>query len=114
MNELHQFHWSFEDIAKGIPGRAGELSTTDFEHGTLKVKLYGPRGIDPQTPHLQDEIYVIVSGNGHFVRENSVVPFAVGDVLFAPAGAPHHFEDFSEDFYTWVFFYGPEGGEAPE
>ena len=22
------------------------------------------------------------------------------------------FEDFTDDFSTWVFFYGPEGGEA--
>ena len=22
------------------------------------------------------------------------------------------FEEFTEDFATWVFFYGPEGGEA--
>jgi hypothetical protein len=23
----------------------------------------------------------------------------------------HRFEDFTEDFSTWVFFYGPVGGE---
>jgi hypothetical protein len=24
----------------------------------------------------------------------------------------HRFEDFTEDFLVWVFFYGPEGGES--
>lgn len=34
-----------------------------------------------------------------------------GDVLFAPAGIEHRFENFSDDFVTWVIFYGPVGGE---
>jgi hypothetical protein len=23
----------------------------------------------------------------------------------------HRFEEFTDDFYTWVIFYGPDGGE---
>jgi mannose-6-phosphate isomerase-like protein (cupin superfamily) len=34
-----------------------------------------------------------------------------GDALFVPATMKHHFENFSEDFATWVIFYGKEGGE---
>ena len=34
-----------------------------------------------------------------------------GDALFVRAGIVHRFEDFAADFATWVFFYGPEGGE---
>jgi hypothetical protein len=30
-----------------------------------------------------------------------------------PAGAVHRFENFSNDFVTWVVFYGPQGGESP-
>ncbi len=26
-------------------------------------------------------------------------------------GAPHHFENFTKDFVTWVVFYGPQVGE---
>jgi hypothetical protein len=29
-------------------------------------------------------------------------------VLFVPAGMIHHFEKFSDDFATWVIFYGEE------
>lgn len=36
-----------------------------------------------------------------------------GDVLFVAAGVEHRFSNFSEDFVTWVFFYGPQGGECP-
>jgi hypothetical protein len=31
--------------------------------------------------------------------------------LFVAAGQTHRFEDFSDDFAVWVFFYGPDGGE---
>jgi hypothetical protein len=26
----------------------------------------------------------------------------------------HHFENFSDDFATWVIFYGPDGGEKSD
>ena len=82
-----------------------------FEHGTLKVKLYAPRGTDAQTPHAQDEGYIVLHGTGTFVHGDERVPFAPGDFLWAPAGLAHRFEDFSDDFAVWVIFYGPDGGE---
>jgi mannose-6-phosphate isomerase-like protein (cupin superfamily) len=84
-----------------------------FRHGTLEVGIYKPVQVDRQSPHTRDELYVVVSGSGAFVLDGDRRPFVPGDVLFAPAGAPHRFEDFADDFATWVFFYGPEGGERP-
>jgi len=95
-----------------LPGPNGERSIELFRHGTLTVKLYAPRGDDKQHPHTRDEIYVIVGGSGRFWREGQEVSVGPGDVLFVAAGEQHRFVDFSDDFATWVFFYGPEGGEA--
>jgi mannose-6-phosphate isomerase-like protein (cupin superfamily) len=100
------------DEAAMLLGSSGQLSVSVFEHGTLQVKLYAPRGHDPQTPHARDEIYVVARGQGWFVNEGRRHRFAPHDVLFARAGAQHRFEDFSDDFLVWVFFYGPKGGEA--
>lgn len=83
-----------------------------FGHGTLRVELYRPEGRDEQTPHDQDELYVVVAGAGSYACAGTRRPFGPGDVLFAPAGAEHRFEDFGPDFLTWVVFYGPKGGEA--
>jgi mannose-6-phosphate isomerase-like protein (cupin superfamily) len=83
-----------------------------FRHGTLAVEFYKPEGVDGQTPHTRDEVYVVVSGSGTFLRGGVRRPFEPGEVLFAAAGVEHHFEDFTADFATWVFFYGPEGGEG--
>jgi mannose-6-phosphate isomerase-like protein (cupin superfamily) len=93
-------------IREGIP------SAFVFEHGTMQVKMYSPNGQDLQKPHTRDEIYVIARGSGWFVNGGERHAFQAGDVLFVPAGVPHRFEEFSEDFSTWVMFYGPEGGET--
>lgn len=82
-----------------------------FEHGSLEVEMYKPNKIDKQQPHSRDEIYMVVSGSGYFVNGDERHPFAPGQVLFVPAGTIHRFEGFTDDFATWVFFYGPEGGE---
>ncbi len=95
-------------IREGIP------SAFCFEHGTLLVKMYRPSGQDPQKPHTRDEIYVIARGSGWFVNGTDRHSFQAGDVLFVPAHVEHRFVEFTEDFCTWVMFYGPEGGERLE
>jgi len=77
----------------------------------MSVEIYKPLQTDNQTPHLQDELYVIISGSGEFLNGGNRTVFLPGDILFAPAGVEHRFENFSDDFATWVIFYGPEGGE---
>jgi mannose-6-phosphate isomerase-like protein (cupin superfamily) len=100
-------------IEKHPPEPSGERSALVFEHGSLTVRLYAPRGPDPQRPHSRDECYVVVHGHGDFVHGGRRDRFGPGDFLFAPAGLPHRFEGFSEDLFLWVIFYGPEGGETP-
>lgn len=95
-----------------LPGPQGEQSVGVFEHGSLVVKLYAPRGHDAQTPHSRDEIYVVAQGNGEFVCGGDRQAFEPHEVLFAAAGVEHRFENFSNDFAVWVFFYGAEGGEV--
>jgi mannose-6-phosphate isomerase-like protein (cupin superfamily) len=86
-------------------------SAAIFEHGTLQVKMYKPDASDKQQPHDRDEVYFVASGSGWFVNGANRHPFTSGDMLFVPASVVHRFEDFSDDFCTWVVFYGPEGGE---
>ena len=104
-------HLGVAEALKRLEAAEGQRSIGLFEHGTLMAKMYAPRGVDPQRPHTRDEIYVVAAGSGSFELNGTREPFAVGDVLFAPAGLPHKFIDFSDDLAVWVFFYGPEGGE---
>jgi len=95
-----------------LPGKNGERFVELFQHGTLSVELYAPRGHDPQTPHTRDEVYVVVRGSGEFFSGSERRPFGPGDVLLVPAAVVHRFESFTDDLAVWVFFYGPEGGEV--
>ena len=106
-------HVHVADALRRLPGPNGERSAPLFEHGTLLVKVYAPRGHDPQTPHARDEIYVVMQGTGVFFNGDTRRSFVPGDFLFAPAGSEHRFEDFSDDFAVWVMYFGPEGGEGP-
>ena len=105
-------HLTVAEALARLPGPKGERFVELFGHGTLSVELYAPRGADPQSPHTRDEVYVVVEGRGQFRNGETVHRFGPGDVLFVPAGAVHRFEAFSDDLVVWVFFYGPEGGEA--
>ena len=102
-----------------VEGALGLLTAPDgkrfapvFEHGSLLVEIYAPRGRDPQQRHTRDEVYVVASGSGEYVCGEMRLKFGVGDLLFAAAGVEHRFENFTNDLAVWVIFYGPEGGEA--
>jgi mannose-6-phosphate isomerase-like protein (cupin superfamily) len=105
------FKINFADALNRLPGPQQESVVTLFEHGSLVVKLYAPLGLDPQTPHSKDEVYVVAKGSGEFVCDGARQSFEPHEVLFVAAGVAHRFENFTEDFAVWVFFYGPEGGE---
>jgi|SRR5579872_4137071 len=97
--------------ARGAALQEGRTSALLMRHGTFELRWYAPQKRDAQTPHTQDELYVVASGSGWFVRGPERVKFAAGDALFVAAGVAHRFEDFTDDFATWVVFYGPQGGE---
>ena len=82
-----------------------------FNHGSLTIEIYKPKVEDHQDPHEKDEVYIIISGTGEFINGETSTTFKPGDFLFVPAGVNHQFKNFTEDFATWVIFYGPLGGE---
>ena len=94
---------------------ANQVSATEYRellrHGTMSVGLYMPSELDKQSPHEQDEVYIVASGSGTFALGNQRMPCAPGDTFFVGAGAVHRFENFTKDLALWVVFYGPKGGE---
>lgn len=104
-------HLSVQGALARLEAAGGARFITLFEHGTLQVEIYAPRGHDPQSPHSRDELYVVVQGSGIFYNGAARRACQTGDLLFVPAGCEHRFEDFTDDFAVWVMFYGPEDGE---
>ena len=103
----------FEEAQGRIPGPSGPHFVSLMQRGTLNVFLSLPVSPNRQTPHAQDEVYVIVRGRGVLFHGGERDPFGAGDLLFVSAGTEHWFEDFTEDLAVWVIFYGPNGGEVP-
>lgn len=112
--------------ARLTPNDVGRATALTMAHGTMELRWFAPKQADPQTPHDRDELYIVMAGTGTFMRAveshpfddtalpiqgEERVPFGPGDALFVAAGTVHRFEDFSDDFATWIVFYGPEGGE---
>jgi mannose-6-phosphate isomerase-like protein (cupin superfamily) len=89
----------------------GAPFVTMMAGGTMSVEVFAPKGEDLQQPHTQDELYFIHSGTGEIVINGQRFDAAVGDAFFVAAGVEHRFENFSDDFVTWVVFYGKESGE---
>ncbi len=99
------------------PGSAvwpeGEPFIDALRHGSMSVEVFAPRGSDRQTPHEQDELYIIAAGSARFEHDGVFSIAQTGDALFVPAGDDHRFHEMSENFVTWVIFWGPKGGERP-
>ncbi|HLN47566.1 MAG TPA: cupin domain-containing protein [Magnetospirillaceae bacterium] len=87
------------------------LAALLLAHGSMELEYYAPHGHDTQMPHDRDELYVVISGHGWFRNGEVRHEFGPNDVLFVPAKTEHRFEQFSDDFATWVIFWGPQGGE---
>jgi mannose-6-phosphate isomerase-like protein (cupin superfamily) len=51
---------------------------------------------DRQQPHADDEVYVVLEGNGVLEVESESFPVREGEALFVPAGADHRFSAYEQ------------------
>ncbi len=99
-------HHRFKDILDQL--MSSDASFIDvFKTGAIHIELYVPGEKDNQKPHDRDEIYIIKNGIGHFYNDGETIKFNSGDVIFVEAWKEHYFFDYSNDFQTWVIFFGP-------
>jgi mannose-6-phosphate isomerase-like protein (cupin superfamily) len=89
---------------------SGERYKRLIERQIFDVAIYRPGTVDDQTPHARDELYVIAGGSGEFLCGDKRETFAPGDAFFVEAGIEHRFENYSDDFSTWVIFFGINRG----
>ncbi len=82
------------------------LATADLSVGTYSIRA---GATDTQSPHTEDEIYVVTKGRAQFTSDNDNVTVEPGTVLYVPAKEEHRFHDITEDLVLLVFF-GPAYG----
>ena len=61
-------------------------------------------GVDPQSPHTEDEVYYVVSGRAQIqvAEENSAVQ--AGSIVYVAKNVEHRFHSIEEELTVIVFF----------
>jgi mannose-6-phosphate isomerase-like protein (cupin superfamily) len=85
------------------------LEVPDLSCGTYSLPAGGS---DRQSPHTEDEIYVVTRGRATLWTPGGAAPMGPGDVAFVPAGEKHRFVDIVEDFAVVVVFGPAENSRA--
>ena len=83
MTNTSTWHVSMSDTIK-VPIEEGRQSSFILEDKDMQVRFYSPKQRDYQTPHQQDEVYVIAKGSGKFMRGNDEISFKIEDIIFVP------------------------------
>lgn len=80
----------------------------------LSAGLYvlGPGAMDPQSPHTEDELYYVVSGQGRITVGDASRDVTAGSIVFVAANVPHRFHDITERLAVIVVFGPAEGSRA--
>jgi len=64
---------------------------------------------DPQSPHTEDEVYVVLSGVAILSAGGAEIPVTSGSIAFVAAGETHRFHSIAEDLLVAVIFGPAEG-----
>jgi quercetin dioxygenase-like cupin family protein len=99
--------WELADLEAARVG-SGKLYHEFFSVSDLSGGLYvlDPGARDPQSPHTEDELYVVMAGKAKVVVDGEVRPIVEGSVIFVAAHAEHRFVDIEERLVLLVVF-GP-------
>jgi mannose-6-phosphate isomerase-like protein (cupin superfamily) len=100
----------FQSPAGGAPSDwIVHLESDDLSVGTYSIPADGQ---DDQSPHTEDEIYVVRSGRASLATDSGFAPVEPGAVIYIPAGEHHRFTDVTEDLALIVIFAPPYGARA--
>lgn len=96
------------------PARPGNDWTEQLRVADLSVGTYclAVGALDDQSPHTEDEIYVVTAGRATIVTPGARADVGPGSVIFVPAGEEHRFTEVTEDLVLLVVFgpaYGTRG-----
>jgi mannose-6-phosphate isomerase-like protein (cupin superfamily) len=95
----------------GAPlGYTEHLRVPDLSFGTYRLAA---GEVDEQTPHTEDEVYVVTAGRARIATPDGTADVGPGSVIFVPAGEEHRFVDIAEELTLLVFFGPAEYGRDP-
>jgi mannose-6-phosphate isomerase-like protein (cupin superfamily) len=90
----------------------GERYTEVLRSGALSAGVYrlAAGATDDQSPHGEDEVYVVTAGAADIEVDGQRTAVRPGSVAYVPSRVPHRFVDITDDFEVAVVFAPPESG----
>ena len=103
---------SLEAARSELQARTGELYLEFLRRDSMSCGLYvlEPGADDPQEPHQEDEVYVVLSGRARLRAGDRDDPVGPGSVLFVARTVPHRFADVTQRLSVLVLFAPAESG----
>ena len=85
---------------------SGKAYLQFINEGTMSLGLYvlAAGSTDTQSPHAEDEIYYVVTGQGTIVVAGERRPVRPGSIVYVAKEVEHRFVDIEEDLSILVFF----------
>ena len=105
---MHSFEITAVRVRLGEAGGGYEIV---HESAGLELGVYvlvAPEA-DRQQPHEDDEIYIVLDGNGVLQVEGAEVPVREGSAVFVEAGADHRFTAYEHLSVLVIFERKPAG-----
>ena len=69
-------------------------------------------GVDPQSPHTEDEIYYVVSGKAQIKVADEDRAVQAGSIVYVTKNVEHRFHSIEEELTVLVFFAPAESSMA--
>jgi mannose-6-phosphate isomerase-like protein (cupin superfamily) len=104
MRELHAPHQADRSPEATIHGEVHR--SADLSIGIYEIPAGGHDG---QSPHTEDEVYVVLAGRARLAGPDQSIAVGRGSVVFVAAGEEHRFLDVQEALRVAVVF-GPSEG----
>ncbi|MCS7140597.1 MAG: cupin domain-containing protein [Candidatus Nitrosocaldus sp.] len=105
--------YNVNDVLNAM-GRGREWCCTFLHRGSMDVGVLRlmPGEDDPQAPHVNDEVYYIIRGDGFIRIDGKDVPIQEGSVIFVPARARHKFHGNTRELIALYVFAGSDEDET--
>lgn len=89
-----------------IVGPNAFVTAENFVMGHVTIN---PGGSVPIHSHEQEEVYLILSGQGDFLLDEQVVPIGSGDYVYIKPYSTHRLRNTSDFEMKMLFCYAPKG-----
>ena len=97
---------SLQEARAEVQRRTGEPYLEFLRRDSMSCGLYvlEAGADDPQEPHQEDEVYVVLAGRAQLEVAGQDHPVEPGGVLFVARTVPHRFHDITERLSVLVLF----------